>query len=113
MKSPTSAANNYRRLRRLASLCSHASRQDAGVDAQNQLAAILSRSASGEFQSYSDLLLLTLVDNSLEFDVGRIESLAQALLSGEVNEAELGEIKQLGELLYGETAHALSRLRSG
>lgn len=113
MTSHTNAANNYRRLRRLASLCSEASGSDADGKARKQLAVILTRSVSGEFESYSDLLLLTLLEERLELDAAQLRSLAQALHSEQVSEEERFDIARLGDVLYQETAQALSRLRSG
>lgn len=113
MNSQANATNYYRRLRRLAALCGEATQSSPRPDARRQLGEILGRSIRGEFESYSDLLLVTLSEERLRIDVNELGRIAQSLLEDDLQDEQLRRLEELGESLYRETAHALSRLRSG
>lgn len=113
MNSQANATNYFRRLRRLAALCREATQPAPRPDVRRELGEILGRSIRGEFESYSDLLLVTLSEENLEIDGNELGQIAQSLLDDDLQDEQLKKLEELGESLYRETAHALSRLRSG
>lgn len=113
MSTHARSINYYRRMRRLASLCDEASRPAANSEVRQRLGEILVRSARGEFESFSDLLLVTLSEERMHQDPAKLERLASALLSNQVDEEHLQVMRSLSDALHHETAQALSRLRGG